>query len=249
MAKDLFSNQAALYAKYRPSYPTALIDHVLSFVGHKKTAWDCATGNGQAALLYADYFEKIFATDTSGKQIAQATSHPKIIYSTGEAEKTLFPDNSFDLITVAQAYHWFQFDDFFNEATRVGRNGCIIAVWGYGLAVAADEKINELVKYFYFDVVGKYWDAERKYVDQKYETIPFGFKRLPSKEFKIDVEWDVEELLGYFNTWSSVQHFIKANGYNPVDRLADKIKFEWGDIQKKKLFSFPVFLLLGKVEK
>jgi hypothetical protein len=105
------------------------------------------------------------------------------------------------------------------------------------------------VKYFYSDVVGKYWDAERKYVDQKYETIPFGFKRLPSKEFKIDVEWDVGELLGYFNTWSSVQHFIKANDYNPVDMLADKIKSEWGEDQKKKLFSFPVFLLVGRIEK
>jgi ubiquinone/menaquinone biosynthesis C-methylase UbiE len=248
MAKDLFSKQAQLYAKYRPTYTAALIDYVLSFVDQKQIAWDCATGNGQAALLYADYFEKIFATDTSEKQIAQATSHPKIIYSISEAEKTLFTDDTFDLITVAQAYHWFQFDAFFNEAKRVGKNGCIVAIWGYALAVAADEKINELVKYFYVDIVGKYWDAERKYVDEKYETIPFGFKRLPSKEFYIDVEWNMEELLGYFNTWSSVQHFIKATGYNPVDEIADKIKSEW-DNEKKKSFSFPIFLLMGEIEK
>jgi ubiquinone/menaquinone biosynthesis C-methylase UbiE len=204
MAKDLFSKQASQYAKYRPTYPSALIDYVLSFVEQKQTAWDCATGNGQAALLYADYFEKVFATDTSEKQIAQATPHPKIIYSISEAEKTFFADDSFDLITVAQAYHWLQFDAFFNEANRVGKNNCIVAVWGYKLAVAADENINELVKYFYVDVVGKYWDAERKYVDAQYKTIPFEFKQLPSKEFSIDVEWNVEELLGYFSTWSSI---------------------------------------------
>ena len=248
MAKDLFSKQAVLYAKYRPTYPAALIDYILSFVEQKKLALDCATGNGQAALLYADYFEKVFATDTSEKQIAQATHHPKIIYSISEAEKTLFADNTFDLITVSQAYHWLQFDAFFNEAKRIGKNGCVVAVWGYQLAVAADEKINEIVKYFYVDVVGKYWDTERKYVDQRYETIPFEFKRLTSKEFNINVEWDVEELLGYFNTWSSVQNFIKANGYNPVDELADKIRSAWND-EKKKPFSFPIFLLIGRIEK
>jgi ubiquinone/menaquinone biosynthesis C-methylase UbiE len=148
MAKDLFSKQAALYAKYRPFYPAALIDYILSFVERKQTAWDCATGNGQAALLYADQFKKIFATGISEKQIAQATAHPKISYSISEAERTTFADNSFDLITVSQAYHWFQFDAFFTEATRVGKNGCIVAAWGYKLAVCADENINELMKYF-----------------------------------------------------------------------------------------------------
>ncbi len=248
MARDLFSKQAALYARYRPSYPAALTDYILSFVQHKQTAWDCATGNGQAALLYADYFSKVFASDSSEKQIAQATHHPKIIYSISEAEKTLFADNSFDLITVAQAYHWFQFDTFFNEARRVGKNGCIVAVWGYKLAVCADEKINGMVKYFYTDVIGKYWDSERKYVDEEYKTIPFSFIKLPSKEFKIDVTWDAEELLGYFSTWSSVQHFIKANGYDPVETFANKIKSAWGS-EKNRSFYFPLFLLIGKIEK
>lgn len=248
MAKDLFSKQAALYAKYRPSYPAALTDYILSFVEHKQTAWDCATGNGQAALLYADHFGKVFATDSSEKQIAQATHHPGIFYSISEAEKTLFADNSFDLITVAQAYHWLQFDAFFNEASRVGKNGCIVAVWGYKLAVCTDEKINELVKYFYTDIIGKYWDAERKYVDEEYKTIPFSFRRLPSKEFSIDIAWDAEELLGYFRTWSSVQHFIKANDHDPVDAFAYKIRSAWGD-EKNKSFYFPLFLLLGKIEK
>ncbi|HXB44307.1 MAG TPA: class I SAM-dependent methyltransferase [Puia sp.] len=247
MAKDLFSGQAALYAKYRPSYPAALIDYVLSFVKGKRTAWDCATGNGQAALLYADYFEKVFATDISEKQIAEAPPHPKIIYCLCEAEKTLFPDNSFDLITVAQAYHWFQFDAFLKEVKRVARNNCVIAVWGYGLAIALDEKIQELVQHFYIDVVGKYWDAERRYVDEKYATLPFGFNSLPSREFRIDVQWDAEELLGYFNTWSSVQHFIRANGYNPVDEITDKIKLKWEDGQKKS-FYFPIFLLIGRIQ-
>ncbi len=248
MAKDLFSKQSDLYAKYRPTYPHALIDYILGFVDNKHAAWDCATGNGQAALLYVDYFEKIFATDISEKQIANATSHPKIIYSISEAEKTSFADNTFDLITVSQAYHWLQFESFFKEATRVGKNGSIVACWGYKLAVASDEKIDELVKFFYADIVGKYWDAERKFVDAKYETIPFKFERLQSKEFYINVEWNVDELLGYFSTWSSVQHFIKINNSNPIDQVERKIRAHWNDGSKKH-FSFQLFLLLGRIVK
>ncbi len=248
MAKDLFSKQATLYAKYRPTYPSALIDYILNFVEKKQVAWDCATGNGQAALLYADKFEKVFATDTSEKQIYQSIPHPKIIYSIGSAEKTQFTDSSFDLITVAQAYHWFQFNEFFKEATRVGKNDCVVAIWGYSLFEADDEKLNKLIKYFYVDVVGKYWDAERKYVDEEYKTVPFNFENLPAEKFSIDVEWDFDELIGYFNTWSSVQHFIKEKGFNPVDEIAKEARSIWPD-NNKKHFSSPVFLLLGRVKK
>src|SRR5579871_6004667 len=149
---------------------------------------------------------------------------------------------------MAQAYHWMRFDAFHKEATRVAKPGCVIAIWGYGLVVSEDEKLNELIRYFYVDVIGKYWDAERKYVDQKYQTLPFHFERLPSKEFSIDVRWNMANFKGYLNTWSSVQHFIKTNNYNPVDEFAPKL-----DALKKTneeiSFSFPVFLLLGRIAK
>ncbi len=128
MAKDLFSNQAELYAKYRPTYPKELIEYVVSFVNKKETALDCATGNGQAAILLAASFQKVFATDTSLKQIDQAVKYPSVTYLREEAEKTSFDDNSFDLITVAQAYHWFEFDAFYAEATRIGKPDAIVAV-------------------------------------------------------------------------------------------------------------------------
>src|SRR5450631_1709703 len=133
MAKDLFSNQAGDYARYRPSYPAALIEYIARFVSEKKLAWDCATGNGQAAVLLSDYFEKVIATDLSEKQLLQAAPKENIVYSAGKAEQTSFADNSFDLITIAQAYHWFQFSDFEKEATRVAKPGAVIAAWGYNL--------------------------------------------------------------------------------------------------------------------
>ena len=121
MAKDLFSIQANTYAKYRPVYPKDLFDHLLQFVAQKNTAWDCATGNGQAAFALAPYFKKVTATDISEKQLSLAKPHPNIQYQISFAEQTSFPDNYFDLITVAQAYHWFTFDAFEKEVKRVAK--------------------------------------------------------------------------------------------------------------------------------
>lgn len=246
MAKDLFSQQASLYARYRPAYPPELYDHVLSFVHTPAAVWDCATGNGQAAVALAGFFERVYATDHSEKQLLQAIPHEKVSYSVAAAEQTSFPDHSFDLITVAQAYHWFDFDAFHREVLRVAKPGAVIAVWGYSLIQSEDSALQELITSFYRGKTGPYWDAERRFVDDHYSTVAFPYEALPSRDFRIDVEWSADDLIGYFNTWSSVQHFIKANGYNPVDELALAIKMIWSDASLK-LFYFPLFLKIGMI--
>lgn len=247
MAKDLFSNQPSLYAQYRPGYPDGLFEHMMQYVSNRELAWDCATGNGQAAVALACYFEKVLATDSSEKQLQQAIPHNRITYSISTAEQTTFPDNSFDCITVAQAYHWFQFDAFAKEVRRVAKPGAIIAVWGYSLIVSEQEALNTLINTFYRHTVGPYWDKERRYIDEHYKTIPFPYDPLPPREFQINVQWTRQQLVGYFNTWSSVQHFIKAHQYNPVDELAVKIEQVWQDDSSRN-FYFPLFLKLGKVK-
>jgi SAM-dependent methyltransferase len=242
MAKDLFSKQASIYAQYRPTYPRELFDYIVSFVHEKHSAWDCATGNGQAALELAGYFDQVVATDISEKQLQQAIRHEKISYSVSAAENTSFADNSFDCITVAQAYHWFNFEAFHKEVMRVAKPGAVIAVWGYGLIVCEDEAINGVIHDFYRNEVGPYWDVERKHVDAHYATVPFEFNLLPGRAFKIAVEWSLAQLIGYLNTWSSVQHFIKAKGYNPINELTTTLKN-----MKSKGFYFPLFLKLGRV--
>lgn len=248
MAKDLFSKQASLYAKYRPGYPKELIDHVISHSKGRDSAWDCATGNGQAAVLLSPHFKKIYATDISKKQIDEATQGNNIIYSLGNEEKTDFADDQFDLVTVAQAYHWFHFDGFFREATRVGRNGALVAVWGYGLLQAQEQLLNEKIRDFYYNKIYSYWDPERRWVDEEYKTIPFQFSEAAAANFHEDVEWTLEDLKGYFNTWSSLQHFIKANNYNIANEFADQLKTNWHDGSKKS-FSFPLFIRMGKIRK
>src|SRR5215831_1833338 len=145
MAKDLFSKQASFYAKYRPGYPPELFEYILSFVKQKDTVWDCATGNGQAATELAKYFKTVHATDISEKQLQQAMESDRIIYAMASAESSGLPDHSIDLVTVAQAYHWFDFEAFSREVRRVAKPEGIIAIWGYGVVVCEDAVIHEMV--------------------------------------------------------------------------------------------------------
>lgn len=244
MSKDLFSTQANTYAKYRPVYPKELFDHILQFVAEKNTAWDCATGNGQAAIMLAPHFKKVIATDISEKQLALAKPDINIEYELSPAENTNLADNLFDLITVAQAYHWLKFDAFEKELKRVAKKDAVIAVWGYNLFTINDAAIDKLVKKFYSEIVGPYWDAERKYVDANYGNVPFNFSPLPTKDFFINIEWSKDDVIGYLNSWSSVQHFIDANKYNPVDDIISELDRLWKNV---KPVSFPLFLKIGKV--
>ena len=217
----------------------------MNHVKEKKLAWDCGTGNGQSAGILSNYFEKVFATDISQAQINNAQQEINIEYALEPAEKTSLPDKSVDLITVAQALHWFNFENFYAEVNRIAKPGAVIAVWTYTLlhiSAQIDPIINE-----YYTTLADYWDAERKYVDERYDNIPFPFTKIPAPDFKVEVQWSLEELSGYLNTWSAVQHFIKANSYDPVPAVINKIKTQWGNIQKRNIY-FPVYLKLGIIE-
>jgi SAM-dependent methyltransferase len=246
MMKDLFSQHSKEYAAFRPSYPPALYNFIFSQTKNFDSAWDCATGNGQAANDLALRFKKVFATDLSEKQIQNAKPKINIEYSICKAEHTPFADNSFDLITVAQAIHWLNFDLFYKEVRRVAKPNSLLAIWGYSL-LSINPVIDPLINQFYVDVIGSYWDKERKFIDEKYQTIPFPFEEIKSPEFEMSFEWTLDELAGYITTWSAVQKFIRQNHSNPVDELIKSIQPHWGS--ERKLVRFPLFLRLGVIGK
>lgn len=248
MPKDLFSDNADKYALYRPTYPAALFSYILYFVSQKKLAWDCASGNGQAALPLSDDFEKVIASDISEKQLKAAPTKSNIDYVVCPAEETPFPDDQFDLITIAQAYHWLNWERFHKEATRVGKNGCVVAIWMYDLLRCEDEKVNGLIDYFYKEITGPYWDAERRHVDDHYAAVQFDFSPLPSLEFASEVVYTKEDLLGYFSTWSALKNYFKTHGSSPIDLIVDKLNSIWEDGAERK-FRFPIYLKIGKIIK
>lgn len=248
MPKDLFSTQSDSYAKYRPTYPQELFAYILGFVKERKCAWDCATGNGQAANVLADYFERIEATDISEAQLKNAVRKDNIHYQICPAEQTPFAADSFDLITVATAYHWFDWDKFRKEAFRVGRQNCVVAAWAYNLVVCSHGSINKIIHDFYFNTVYAYWDKERRYVEQSYKTVDFSFAPLPSQDFTILRLWTKEDLLGYIATWSALQNYQQRHGSSPLPELQQKLYAVWPGNEEKQ-FQFPLFLRLGKVLK
>jgi ubiquinone/menaquinone biosynthesis C-methylase UbiE len=245
--KDNFSMQSDKYAKYRPTYPSDLFKFLNSNIKDKRNAWDCGTGNGQVAYELAKTFDNVFATDISQSQIDNALQADNISYSVQPGEKTNFDKELFDLIVVAQAIHWFDFDKFYAEVRRTAKDKALLCVVGYG-KLEISEQINNVIADFYNNVIGKYWDKERKYIDENYTTIPFPFEELQRPDFAITQHWTLEHLIGYLNTWSAVKHFIKQNGFNPVDKLQSEIEKFWDNEQIKQV-RFPLLLRIGRITK
>lgn len=247
MIKDLFSAQSKAYAQFRPEYPAELYEYLLQYVPARKRVWDCATGNGQAAKMLCTYFEEVCATDISPQQLQHAFQAPNIQYSLQPAEHTDLPDGSFDLVTVAQALHWFRLPAFFAEVRRVLRPGGVLAVWGYAhLSVVDCEETNKRIQSFYYDVVGPYWDEARYQVENHYADIVFPFEKLPSPSFPMIQKWHLYEMEGYLNSWSATQAYIRANDHNPVDQLMLDLTTVWGE-RTRKTIEFPLFLHAGHV--
>ncbi|MGO4771916.1 class I SAM-dependent methyltransferase [Flavobacterium sp. W22_SRS_FK3] len=243
--KDNFSKQAADYSKFRPQYPEEMIEYIISFVNKKAVALDLATGNGQVAHKLSTHFEKVFATDISQKQLDNAIQAYNIMYSKESAEKTSFENQKFDLIVVAQALHWFGFEEFYKEIYRILKPEGVFAVMGYGL-FSTNPDSDKILRYFYYDIVGSYWDSERKYLDKNYETIPFPFEEIPVQEFQNQFTWTFEALIGYLQTWSSVQHYISKNNQNPINLIYDDLKATWQRNDHK--VTFPLLLRIGKLK-
>src|SRR3569623_1647459 len=213
--KDNFSTQANLYASFRPHYPQQMYDLIFSHVNNFDTALDCATGNGQVAAVLATRFKTVYATDISEKQLAQAPALPNVIYKIERAAETGFADSSFDVITVAQAIHWFNFEAFYTEVKRLLKPGGILVVIGYG-GIRVAEKINAWRDNFYLNIVGPYWDKERTYIDEEYKTIPFPFDEIATPTLFIEYKWSKQQFIGYINTWSALQHYIKERNEIPL---------------------------------
>jgi hypothetical protein len=245
---DNFSRQAAQYALYRPRYPKALYDFLLSHTSGREQAWDCGAGNGQVAVQLASQFNHVWATDISENQLKQARALPNITYLQTRAEHTPFPQNTFDLITIAQAIHWFDFEQFYQEVYRTAKPSCTIAAWGYGL-LHINSTLDPIIEAFYSEQIGRYWDSERKYIDEAYETIPFPFAEIKPPAFSIEVSWTLAELAGYFNTWSSVQKYIARHQINPVHDLITRLQPHWQSPEEKKAIRFPVFMRVGSIVK
>lgn len=247
--KDYFSKQAEDYAKYRPRYPDALFKYLAEIAPVREKAWDCGTGNGQVALSLTPYFQQIDATDPSESQIARAFQHDQIKYQVAPAEQTNLAERSVDLVTVGQALHWFNLEQFYQEVRRVSKPQGAIAVWCYGFfqLTAEEASLDRVFKEFYA-ATEPFWPPERELVQQKYQSIPFPFVEETPPSFTMTADWTVDNLIGYLLTWSATQRFMEQYSFEPVASFAKQMQDAWGNPQTTKLIQWPLYIRIGHLD-
>jgi SAM-dependent methyltransferase len=242
---DPFARLSSGYAKYRPRYPERLFAHLSSLVPRHERAWDCATGNGQAALGLARYFRQVVATDPSAGQIAHALPHERVIYGVASAEKVDIESGSVDLVTVAQALHWFAHDGFYSEVRRVLTREGVFAAWGYSF-IRAPEPVQSVLEEFHEQVIKPLWLPENRLSDEGFESLPFPFEEFGSPPITMEALWDLNHLVGFLGTWTVVQRYREASGVDVLEPLLDKLRIAWGDTERSLRFIWPIKLRVGR---
>lgn len=240
-----FTQSGQQYARFRPAYPAELYTYLASAVDRHGLAWDCSTGSGQAAVGLAPHFEQIIATDSSAEQIAHASLHDKVTYRIMSAEAADIADASVDLVTVAQALHWFDLDRFYAEVTRVLKPGGAIAAWAYDRLHITPE-IDNIIEKTMLEPIYSFWSHGNHLIFAQYRTIPFPFAELTAPAFAMEMRWSLTELLGYFSTWSAVRRSIADGAGDPVLRAKDDIGAAWGDAETRRSIRMPLHLRVGR---
>jgi SAM-dependent methyltransferase len=246
MHTNPFATEAAQYAHLRPTYPDGLFAFLSTTVAPRDVAWDCATGNGQAATHLRGYFGRVIATDESAEMIAQAPRDRRIEYRVAEAEDSGIETDSVDMVTVASAIHWFDLSKFYAEVRRVVRPGGTIAAWTYYTPVFGND-IDAIIEHLAHDVLADYWDERLHYVVDEFHDLPFPFEPIEAPPFRTDMRWSMEDLLGYFETWSSSVKYREAEGARPTDLIRGDLARVWGDPDRKKDLHFPLYMRLGRI--
>ncbi len=231
-----FLFRAEDYSKYRPQYPEKLFKFISSLANGHEKAWDCATGNGQAAIGLVPYFKEIIATDISEEQITNCIPNNKIRYFKASAENSNLPPNSIDLITVATAIHWFDKDKFFKEVKRILKPKGILAVWNYTNFTLINNEIEKVLNDFNEKILGtEYWPEPAYKIFTEGYTFKFPFENVNVPEITMEHNWSLNDIIKYLHTWSGVQIYIKKIKKDPIDLIYNDLKKLWGDseIQRK----------------
>jgi ubiquinone/menaquinone biosynthesis C-methylase UbiE len=242
--KDLFSQDSENYAKFRPHYPAALFAYLSSLAPSNACAWDCATGNGQAAVALAAHFDRVMATDASSMQINNSMRHHRVNYSVASAEKSNLNSTSIDLITVAQAFHWFDHEAFFVEVKRVLKPQGVLAIWCYELCSVSRE-VDAVVYHLYTELLGPFWEKERRFIEEGYRNNIFPLREIAPPSFSMEASWTLDQFVGYLKTWSPLSKYRAIYGEDAVEKIMPALKNAWGEKPLQKV-NWPISLRVGR---
>lgn len=242
---DHFSARAGGYRSFRPVYGPAVLDYLASLAPREGTVWDVGTGSGQLAVGLAERFARVVATDPSVEQIKNATPHARIVYRVEPAEEPSLEPRTVDLVTVAQAAHWFAHDRFHAAVRRVAKPGAALVLLAYEL-MHVDPETDRVVDWYYRELVGPYWPPERIHLETGYRDLPFPFPTLAAPPLELVHEWDRDQLVGYLSTWSATVRYEKVRGEDPLARLVAALAPVWPDLREKRTVRWPLILKVGR---
>ena len=163
------------------------------------------------------------------------------------AENSGLQGHSVDLITVAQAAHWFNLENFYKEVRRIAKPKAVLALISYGNSITEGEGITEVTEHFYHDVLGPFWPKERLDVENGYKNFDFPFEEIKAPEMDMVAEWNMEELIGYLETWSAVRVAEKTLGRAPINNLRTELARVWSDPLTNKIIRWPLNFRIGYV--
>lgn len=242
--KDHFSAQAAIYAQARPTYPAAWFAALAQLTPGHDLAWDAGAGNGQASTGLAAHYAQVIATEPSTAQLAEAVAHPKVSYHQSAETAPMIAAGSVDLVTVAQAVHWFDRPKFYAEVKRVLRPGGVVALWAYELGIISPE-IDAAVLRFYRGEINAYWPPERSHIETGYREFEFPFAEMALPKAAMQLDWTLANLATYLRSWSAVVRFTKDKGFDPVVALEQELAPLWGAGARR--VTWPLVGRIGRV--
>ena len=248
MFSGLYDTLSGAYRKHRPHYPAELFAYLGGLCQDRTVAWDCATGNGQAAVGLAAQFKFVWATDSARKQILNANAHPRVAYSQSDCSESGLPPRSVDLVCVAQALHWFgDVEPFYREVERVLRPGGVFAAVCF-FQPLVNKLVNQRVAELYSnEAIRRFWYPGFRHIEERYRSLPFPFAAVePPLSFPMQEEWTWGQFSGYLRTWPHVARAANNGEAVAVRQALGRIEEVWGDARVRHVITWEVTASIAK---
>ena len=243
--QELFSDKANLYESSRPTYPKAIYKFLAALCPSNKLAWDSACGNGQAAIGLVEEFSKVYATDVSKEQIANAKKHSQISYAIAPSEKTDLENESCDLVCVAQALHWFNYELFWPEVNRVLKPEGVFVAFGYNWP-SINKEVDTAISTSFMKIVEPYWAPQNKLIWNHYNDLEIPFEKIESPDFVMQVNWNLNEFFNFLHTFSAARRCMDAIGTNFFDNTYEHVAGIWGNLEERKTANLDFVFYAGR---
>lgn len=219
---------AERYARSRPYYHPIVVDQIRLALGLSapvSRALDVGCGTGQSAFALLDLAQEVVGVDPSPAMLAYAPEDSRLTFVDAPAEDLPFPDSSFDLTTVASAFHWLDRERFLPEAARVLRPAAWIVLYDNAfLGVMEDQPaFDDWVRDVY---VARYPSPPRdRRPPTADEASQHGFHLLEAKRYTNRVTFTPKELVAYLMTQSNVIAVVEE-GREPVEDVTTWLSSE-----------------------